>query len=188
MHLNPRWLVDVSTGSAWRFALVCASAPIAGARAQFIFTGGRPNRAPAWTVMCAVYAVSCFDGLLNLFLDGLQIERCALLHRRKFDRCPCQLPHLLLHIGEAPELASVKGHHVVRRANRPVPVGITLERITTQVVNQRHVELDLFAGPAVRLRDEDILPIADPYRTQRRFTEVEYLLRLLGPLPVSMSI
>ncbi len=44
------------------------------------------------------------DGLLNLLLDGLQVEACTLLHGRELDRGLGDLCHLLLHELEAPEL------------------------------------------------------------------------------------
>src|SRR5262245_59429628 len=43
-------------------------------------------------------------GLLDLLLDGFQVEARALLHRRELDRGLSELPHLLLHQHEAPEL------------------------------------------------------------------------------------
>ena len=52
------------------------------------------------------------DHLINLGLYGLKIETGGGLHRRKVDGGFRELPHLLLHGDEPPELTGIEVVHV----------------------------------------------------------------------------
>src|SRR5438477_13202298 len=93
-------------------------------------------------------------GPLDLLLDGLQIERSALLHRRELDGGLGQLPHLLLDVHEPPKLVD-EPVVVVERAGQPR----ALERIEAEVDKDGHVGLDRAAKPASRLVDEAELAV-----------------------------
>ena len=60
------------------------------------------------------------DGLLDLLLDGFQVEACALLHWWKLDRGLGEVANLLLHELEPPELV---GKPVVEGQRSLVAIG-----------------------------------------------------------------
>src|SRR3954452_20996776 len=80
---------------------------------------------------------SALSGLLDLLLDGLQVEARALLHGRELDRRPGQLPDLLLHVDEAPELV-LEPLEVLDRAGE----SRALEGVEPQVHQDWDVRLD----------------------------------------------
>src|SRR5262249_9486939 len=93
------------------------------------------------------------DGLLNLLLDGLQVEARALLHRREFDGRLSELPDLLLRELEAPELV---GKPVVVGQRPLIAVGQArpLEGIEPDIGEDGPIDLDRAAQPAARLVGE----------------------------------
>jgi hypothetical protein len=95
-------------------------------------------------------------------LHGIEVEACAFLHRRKFDRSHGQFLHLLLNKHEPPELVFEPVEVLLRSEFYPTigPAG-ALERIETQVDQDRHVRLGFFTQPAGRLVDEAILEVID---------------------------
>src|SRR5262245_28693527 len=113
----------------------------------------------------------------KLLLERLHVEARALLHRRELDEGLRGLRDLLLHEHVAPELVD-EPVLVVERALDPR----ALERVEAQIDEDRPVDLERAAQPAVRLVDEAVLEVADPHRAERRLGEVEDLVALRRPL------
>src|SRR5262249_42862758 len=91
------------------------------------------------------------DGLENLLLHGLEVEAGSFLQRRGLDERLAALRHLLRHEGEPPELVDVEAVEV-QRAGQAGP----LERVEADVREDRPVDLNSPAEPAVRLVDEPV--------------------------------
>src|SRR6476620_6566469 len=79
--------------------------------------------------------------LLDLFLDGFEIEARALLHRRKLDRRLGKLADLLLHELATPELEN-KPIIECQRPLRAVWQVRAFERIKPNVSEYRPIHLD----------------------------------------------
>src|SRR6185437_12753374 len=92
-HRKPAWLVEVATARRGLFDQLLAI-PLAGA--------------PTWSArsLHILLASVRLHGLLDLLLDGFQVEARTFLHRWKLDRSLGELAHLLLHELESPELVS----------------------------------------------------------------------------------
>src|SRR5215510_11227901 len=112
----------------------------------------------------------CFpcDGLHDLLLDSVQVERSGFLNRRELDECFAELRHLLLDEDEAPEfvlepLSLLQG----------LPHTRSLQRVQAEVSQDRPVNLDRAAEPALRLINEAILVVADAHRSESGLSEVE---------------
>src|SRR6185437_13571499 len=90
-HRKPAWLVEVATARRGLFDQLLAI-PLAGA--------------PTWSArsLHTLLASVRLHGLLDLLLDGFEVEARTLLHRRKLDRRLGELADLLLHELEPPEL------------------------------------------------------------------------------------
>src|SRR5262249_28328426 len=144
---------------------------------RFYARSGRPTRGrPARNI--SLLSSLRLDGLLNLLLDGLQIEACTLLHGRKLDRGLGDFRHLLLHELEAPELVD----EPVVIADRPAILAVeharSLERVQTKIDQDRPVHLERGAEPATRLIGEAVLVIIDPYRRECALSEVKNFMAL----------
>src|SRR5262245_64793400 len=88
-------------------------------------------------------------GLRDLLLDGVQVERSGLLNRRELDEGLAELRHFLLDEDEAPEfvlepLSLLQG----------LPHPCSLQRVQSKVRQDRPVNLDRAAKPALRLINE----------------------------------
>src|SRR5271157_1358225 len=120
---------------------------------------------------------SALARLEQLFLHGLKVECRALLHGREFDEARTELRDLLLYQYEPPELVDVPVEEAERaRQTR------TLERVQPDVGQDRPVDLDRAANPAVRLIDETVLEVVEAHRAERAFREVEDLMTPRWPL------
>src|SRR5262245_59324921 len=115
--------------------------------------------------------------LRELLLQPFEVEARALLHRRELDKGLRRLGGLLLSGDEAPELQGVP----IRVEERSSDAR-TFEGVETQVDEDRPIDLDRAAKPAVRLIDEPVLVVADAHRAERRLGEVEDLVALRRPL------
>src|SRR6476469_3123031 len=138
---------------------------------DLLFTSECPSIPQLWTLFSCVR----LDGLLDLLLDGFQVEARALLHRREFDGRLSELPDLLLRKLEAPELEGkpvVVGQRPLVAVWQPRP----LERIEPEIGEDRPIDLDRAAQPAAGLVGETILEVVDAHCAQRAFGEVEDLV------------
>src|SRR5262245_30931743 len=111
--------------------------------------------------------------LFQLFLQPLQIEARALLHRRAVEEGLCVLRQLLLDDDVATAFVYVQ---VVegQRAAQPRP----FKGIEAEVHQDRPVRLHRAAKPAARLIDEPVLVVADAHRAESGLGEVEDLVTL----------
>ncbi len=117
----------------------------------------------------------CRPRLLDLSFHGLEVEARARLHRRELDRRLRDLRHFLLHELEAPEL--VKEPVVVRdRPVGPARHAGALVRVEAKVGQDRPVDFDRSAQPALRLIGEPVFEVVDPHRRKRALGEVEDLV------------
>src|SRR5215218_7332084 len=106
-HLNPTWLVEVS------------SAPIAGRSLT--------------NISCSLFA-HCRPGCLDFRFHGIEVEARAPLHRRELDRCHGQLLYLLLDKHEAPEFIFEPLEVLLRPGFGPaVGPARALERVEAQI-------------------------------------------------------
>src|SRR5215208_6705966 len=149
-HLNPTWLVEVS------------SAPIAGR---------------SLTNISLPLFAHCRPGGLDFRFHGIEVEARAPLHRRELDRSHGQLLHLLLDKNEAPEFVLEPREVILRPGFGPI-VGPAraLEWIEAKVGQIGHVSLGLVAQPAAGLVDETILEVVDAHGAKLAFAEVPDLM------------
>src|SRR5262245_13446209 len=140
---------------------------------------GRPPPLPAARPMSA-----CLLGrvglhlLLELLLQGFEVEARTFLHRGKLKDRLRGFRDLLLHESEPPELVCIP---VVKGEGTGEPRA--LERIQPQVDQDRPVRLHRRAKPSVRLVDEPVLVVADTHRAEGGLGEVEDLVSLRRSLP-----
>src|SRR5208283_791043 len=116
---------------------------------------------------------------LDLGLEGIQVERGWVLHRRIVDGCHCKLTHSLLHEDKSPELARHEVIHVSRRASVEcfaADVRQALEGILPDVYHRRHISFQFLSWPAIGLLDELELEVIDAERTEFGAGEVEELM------------
>src|SRR5262245_53723458 len=117
------------------------------------------------------------DGLHDLLFDGVKVERSGFLNRRELYEGLAELSHLLLDEDEAPEfvfepLSLLQG----------LPHASSLQRVQAEVRQDRPVDLDCAAKPALRLINEAVFVVADAHRAERRLGEVENFVALRRPL------
>src|SRR6185312_11475808 len=147
-----------------------------GVRAMMMRTGRGPTPRPARNT--SLLSGLRLDGSLDLLFHGLQIEARAPLHGRELDRSLGDFCHLLLHDLEAPELVDKP----IVIADRPAILAVEhtrpLERVQTEIDQDRPVHFDRGAEPATRLIGEAVLVIVDPYRGERALGAVEDFVAL----------
>src|SRR5882672_3408056 len=141
--------------------------------------GGRPilSRPPrgssTYCPWCVLLARMGRSFLRKLLLQRFEAEARTLLQRRELEKGLRVLRYLLLHKDEAPELV-YEPVLVEERAGQ----ARALERIQTEVDEDRPIDLDRATQPTVRLVDEPVLEVADAHRAERRFREIEDLVTL----------
>src|SRR5262249_1734975 len=116
------------------------------------------------------------DRRLDLLFDSCQVERRRPLHRWEFDGSLAELEDDILDQNEPPGFTAHEVVEVGRRAFSVVQDRRTLERILPKVVDQRHVDRDLRAGPALRLLIKLVLEVIDSYGSELRASEIEELV------------
>jgi hypothetical protein len=121
--------------------------------------GARPVGAPR--VRTLLLALVCFDGCLDLRFHGIEVEARALLHRRELDCSHGDLRHLLLGNDEPPELLLEPLEFF--QGSRET---CALQRIQTQVHENRHVVMNGAAKPAIGLVNEAILVVVDAHSAE----------------------
>src|SRR6266702_1694939 len=114
------------------------------------------------------------DGLLDLLLDGFQVETRALLHRRKLDRSLGELRDLLLHELETPELVSKPVAECQGTLNAAGQAR-AVEGIQADISEDRPTNIDRAAQQTAWLLGETIHVVGDAYCTQCALGEVEHL-------------
>src|SRR4029077_10623777 len=117
----------------------------------------------------------CRDSLLDLCLDGLEVEALAFLDRRVLDARRGPSGNLLLHKLEAPEL---EDKPVVERQRTVGTVRKVhaFERIKTNISQDWPINLDRATEPTTRLIGESVLVVVDAPRGKRAFGEVKDLV------------
>ena len=88
----------------------------------------------------------------------------------------------LLQEDEAPELVDEEVRYVFEGPRVALRELHPLERIEPEIGEDRPVELDRSADPAVGLVDQPELPVVDTNRAERAFGEVEDLVAVGWPL------
>src|SRR5262249_48871393 len=108
------------------------------------------------------------DGLHDLLLDGVQVERSWFLNRRGLGEGLAELRDLLLDEEEAPEF-------LLEPLNllHGLPPTCLFPRVQAEVSQDRPVHFDRAAKPALRLINEAVLVVADAHRPESRLREVE---------------
>src|ERR1700722_14996581 len=117
----------------------------------------------------------CRDSLLDLRLDGLQVEARALLHRRGLARTLRDLADFVLYKLETPKLVGKPGVERQRTVGAVRKVH-AFERVKTNVGQDRPIHLDRAAKPTAWLIGEAIFVIIDTHGRKRTFGEVEDLV------------
>src|SRR5580704_17305598 len=117
-----------------------------------------PTRNMLWMTrwLLSVFRHRCGD----LFFHSVEVERRALLHGRIVDGAHGELCHYLLDKHEAPELVH-EPVHIEIASSISVHTREThfLERIQTQVDQNRHVRMILGTEPAAGLGNELVLVV-----------------------------
>src|SRR5262245_23766696 len=144
LHLEPRLMSSAIRGLALHFY----PCPTSSCRQ----TQNRKMRDREISSSCARFAR---DGLNDLLSYSIQVERSGFLNGRELDESLAELRHLLLDEDEAPEfilepLSLLHG----------LPQSRSLQRVQAEVSQDRPVNLDRAAQPALRLINEAVLVVA----------------------------
>src|SRR5262245_20045534 len=151
--------------------LQLVAAPIRLGRSTAALVSGRHKPRVNW-----LSPLDMLDLLINLLLDGLEVERGRCLHGRIVDRCLRQLEYPFLDVDKSPKLAA---HELVKVTGSLVVQGVTqyrrgpLERVLADIDWRRHVRVELLSRPTVGLLVKQEFVVVEPECAELRPPEVE---------------